>query len=557
MCGIFALLNQEIDNDIYNAFLLGQNRGPEDSVLVAGKKEDNYIFGFHRLAINGLNSESSQPLRFLNCKLICNGEIYNYKELEQLLDIKLNTQSDCEIIIHLYRKFGIVDTLKKLDGVFAFILLDEINKNIFVARDRFGVRPLFEQINEQDTDIYGFASEVKVLKNLSEKNETLQNLESGRNNSINTFLPGTYKQFIYNHGVYEFFCSDYYYNYPSSYLFFRDESLINHHIVDSFEKAIKKRVVDTTDRPIACLLSGGLDSSIVCALVAQYYGNNNLETYSIGLEGSEDLKYAQLVADFLGTKHTNVIVSETEFFQAIPEVIYAIESYDTTTVRASVGNYLIGKYIKENSEAKVIFNGDGSDELMGGYIYFNSCPNSSEFDKECKRLLNDIHYFDVLRSDRCISTHGLEPRTPFLDYTWVNAYLSIEPNQRFQAGKIEKYLFRNAFQTLKPGILPEEILWRNKEAFSDGVSSLNRSWYEIIDEKVKYLYKFNFIQEQIKPYLTEDNTLEKAYYRFLYEKHFKNLGHLIPYFWMPKFVEANDASARTLKTYNKPLVSAV
>ena len=214
-------------------------------------------------------------------------------------------------------------------------------------------------------------------------------------------------------------------------------------------------------------------------MVAQYYGSNNLETYSIGLEGSEDLKYAQLVADFLGTKHTNVIVSETEFFQAIPEVIYAIESYDTTTVRASVGNYLIGKFIKENSEAKVIFNGDGSDELMGGYIYFNSCPNSSEFDKECKRLLNDIHYFDVLRSDRCISTHGLEPRTPFLDYTWVNAYLSIEPNQRFQAGKIEKYLFRNAFQRLKPEILPEDILWRNKEAFSDGVSSLNRSWYEL------------------------------------------------------------------------------
>ena len=557
MCGIFALLNQEIDNNIYNAFLLGQNRGPEDSVLVTGKKEDNYIFGFHRLAINGLNSESSQPLRFLNCKLICNGEIYNYKELEQLLDIKLNTQSDCEIIIHLYRKFGIVDTLKKLDGVFAFILLDEVNKNIFVARDRFGVRPLFELIDHQDTSIYGFASEVKVLKNLSEKYETLENLESGRNRSINPILPGSYIQFINNCGVYDYFCSDYYYNYPSSYLFFDDETLIKHHIVDSFEKAIKKRVVDTTDRPIACLLSGGLDSSIVCALVAQYYGSDNLETFSIGLEGSEDLKYAKLVADFLGTKHTNVIVSENEFFQAIPEVIYAIESYDTTTVRASVGNYLIGKYIKENSEAKVIFNGDGSDELMGGYIYFNSCPNSSEFDKECKRLLNDIHYFDVLRSDRCISTHGLEPRTPFLDYIWVNAYLSIHPDQRFQAGKIEKYLFRNAFQSLKPKILPEDILWRNKEAFSDGVSSLNRSWYEIIDEKIKYLYKFNFIQEQIKLYLTEDNTLEKAYYRFLYEKHFKNLAHLIPYYWMPKFVEANDASARTLKTYNKPLVSAV
>tara|TARA_Y100000389_G_scaffold204091_2_gene254958 strand:- start:3207 stop:4841 length:1635 start_codon:yes stop_codon:yes gene_type:complete len=544
MCGIFAILNQEIDNHIYKAFLSGQSRGPEDSILLTGNKNDNYILGFHRLAINGLNSESSQPLRFLECKLICNGEIYNYKELAKEYNITLNTQSDCEIIIHLYKKLGILETLNNLDGVFAFILIDETDKKVFVARDRFGVRPLFEHTIEMfENEIYIFASEAKVLKNLNNKEE----------NKIQPFLPGTFKQFNYKYDSYQFIFSNYYYYYPDNYLSIPN---LNEYIIESFEQAIIKRIVHTTDRPIACLLSGGLDSSIVCALVSQYY-QHTLETYSIGLEGSEDLKYAQLVADYLGTKHTNIIVSENEFFEAIPEVIYTIESYDTTTVRASVGNYLIGKYIKENSNAKVIFNGDGSDELMGGYIYFNSCPNHQDFDNECKRLLNDIHYFDVLRSDRCISSHGLEPRTPFLDYKWVNAYLSIKPELRFQGKNIEKFLFRNAFHTLRPNLLPHDILWRNKEAFSDGVSSINRSWFEIINEKINYLYNYTYIYEKIQPYLTNNNTLEKAYYKFLFEKYFKNLDHLIPYFWMPRFIHSNDASARTLTTYSLPIVSTV
>ena len=174
------------------------------------------------------------------------------------------------------------------------------------------------------------------------------------------------------------------------------------------------------------------------------------------------------------------------FFNAIPEVIKNIESYDTTTVRASVGNYLIGKYIKENSDCKVIFNGDGADELMGGYLYFKQSPNEYEFDKETRRLLNDIHIFDVLRSDRCISVHGLEPRTPFLDRQWVEFYLSIDRNLRYNTTKnnCEKYLIRKTFDLLEPELLPNEVLWRTKEAFSDGVSSLNKSWFEIIQEKI-------------------------------------------------------------------------
>jgi len=272
-----------------------------------------------------------------------------------------------------------------------------------------------------------------------------------------------------------------------------------------------------------------------------------LETYSIGLKDSEDLYNARIVANYLDTKHTEIIVSEDDFFNAIPEVIKVIESYDTTTVRASVGNYLIGKYISENSDAKVIFNGDGADELMGGYLYMSKAENHLEFDKECKLLLKDIHFFDVLRSDRCISQNGLEARTPFLDREFVNKYLSIPSNIRFEKNQIqEKYLFRKAFED---DYLPDKILWRRKEAFSDGVSSKEKSWYKIIEDKV--LEQTDIEYDLDKKYEhNEPDTLEKLYYRTIFEKYYKNLGYIIPYYWMPKYVNASDSSARTLDIYN-------
>jgi asparagine synthase (glutamine-hydrolysing) len=213
--------------------------------------------------------------------------------------------------------------------------------------------------------------------------------------------------------------------------------------------AVHKRC-ENTERPIACLLSGGLDSSLITALVQEFHNDNGMppvETYSIGLAGSEDLRYAKIVADHLGTKHTEIVLTEKDFVDAIPDVIRSIESYDTTTVRASIGNWLLGEYIAKHSKAKVIFNGDGSDELMGGYLYMNACPDSIEYDRESRRLLRDIHAFDVLRSDKSISSHGLEPRTPFLDRSWVQFYLSIHPdirNHRFQ-NQCEKFLVRFAF----------------------------------------------------------------------------------------------------------------
>jgi asparagine synthase (glutamine-hydrolysing) len=316
----------------------------------------------------------------------------------------------------------------------------------------------------------------------------------------------------------------------------------------AFSNAVKKRV-ETSERKIACLLSGGLDSSIVTALVAKYYRElghtDKIETYSIGFADSEDLRYARIVADYVGTDHHEVVVTEKEFLDAIPEVIHAIESYDTTSVRASVGNYLVSKYISENSDAKVIFNGDGSDEVMGGYLYMGLAGDAIEFDKECVRLLKNIHFFDVLRSDRCIASNGLESRTPFLDTGFVQTYLSISANFRFHTriGKQEKFMFRTAFAAY--GLLPQEVLFRKKEAFSDGVSKHSRSWYQIIQEHVATLNV-----DMSKHYEhNQPTTREQYYYRVIFENYYPNCSHVIPYFWMPKYVTATDASARTLDVY--------
>lgn len=556
MCGIFLLLNNRNYSFefIKEQFMKGKHRGPEHSTTdIVGPQA---VIGFHRLAINGLNNVSNQPLIHDNITLICNGEIYNYKQLYADLGIQPKTQSDCEVILHLYQRYGIERTLQMLDGVFAFALIDyDIESDyasIYVARDPFGVRPLY-QLTDEKLKTYGFASELKSLSEFK--------------GDIRHVLPGTYSTFQFKYSVSASWIpqelSKRYHIagvIPTTYrkYDYSDEILRYRPIIqNALREAVEKRC-STTERPIACLLSGGLDSSLITALVNDYHRKNNLptiETYSIGLKGSVDLKYAAVVAEYLGTKHTEIVLKESDFLSAIPEVIQVIESYDTTSVRASIGNYLIGKYIREHSEAKVIFNGDGSDELTGGYLYFHKAPNATEFDIECRRLLSDIYLFDVLRSDKSISSNGLEPRTPFLDRGFVQNYLSIPSHVRCHTvNKIpEKHLLRFAFLEYKnidgTAILPEEVLFRTKEAFSDGVSQQTRSLYEIIQEFIKGL------QIDISPTKFAHNppqTLEQEYYRTLFERYYPERGEIVPYMWMPKFIEgATDASARTLSIYNE------
>ena len=529
MCGILALLNPD-STIITQPFIKLNQRGPEYTHV---DKFNNVIFGFHRLAINGVDDKSNQPIEGDDVVLICNGEIYNYKELYKQINVTPTTNSDCEIIIHLYKIYGIATAVKMLDGVFAFVLYDKTKNVIHVARDPFGVRPLYCGYS---LDIVGFGSEMKYFTELEKRHNY--------NFTIRQFKPGCVSSFAESKsGLWKLLSEFFYHTFPFS------ESIVNikestDKIKESLERAVKKRVVGTTDRPIACLLSGGLDSSIVTALVNKYY-DSPLETYSIGLPDGEDLKYARVVADHLGTKHTEIVVSEEDFLKSIPEVIHNIESYDTTTIRASVGNYLIGKYIKQHSDAKVIFNGDGSDEVTGGYLYFNNIKDSSTFDTECKRLVSDIYMFDVQRSDKSISSNGLEPRTPFLDKDFVTTYFTIHNTLR--KTNVGKYLLRRAFDT--DDLLPQEVLWRTKEAFSDGVSSQDNSWFKIIKKHVKTL---NLRRDENIEYLPPMND-EQLYYRQMFHKSFgKNHDYILPYFWMPRYtLETHDCSARTLKFYDK------
>lgn len=592
MCGIFTLLNSSCskipDKFIQDQFIKGTGRGPEYSILK--RIHINAIFGFHRLAINGLNTTSNQPITLGNMSLICNGEIYNYKELYAMMpDVVPETDSDCEIILHLYMRYGIEQTLQLLDGVFAFIICDysveDGKSNMIIARDPYGVRPLYvlkqrrsdismssdinitiENLNQFLEPMVGYASEIKVLTDFCKENPSQYRIDH--------FTPGTYTMYSLPFKAIPFWCLEMEYmpyhstGFTSTMLYKQDDATIYSQIQQHLGRAVEKRVL-VTDRPVACLLSGGLDSSLITALVNEYHHNisdDPLETYSIGLEGSEDLRCAKIVADYLGTNHHEIILTEEEFCDAIPEVIEAIESYDTTTVRASIGNYLLGKYIRKNSQAKVIFNGDGSDELCGGYLYMSKAPDALEFDRECRRLLKEIHLFDVLRSDKCISSNGLEPRTPFLDRAWVQYYLSIPIEKRFHPGnkgQCEKFLLRTAFSKEKfmnsngKPLLPDEILWRTKEAFSDGVSKTTRSLFTILQEFIDTLEPLetnNLAKWQKEPF-TNPDTPEKQYYRTIYDTFYPGHGKLVPYFWMPKYVEATDASARTLQIYdevNKP-----
>ncbi len=536
MCGIFSIINNDMSKEhIMTNFNKGVLRGPENTQTITLISPPVFL-GFHRLAINGYNDElSNQPFHIDGIYLICNGEIYNWKSLYAMMNKNGKSKSDCEVIIHLYLKYGMEQTLLMLDGVFAFILLDTNENKIFVARDVYGVRPLFVKKIAKKV---AFASELKQLIKLGP-------------GPVEQFAPGTYSLIKYKKiktwsGAYYDFAIV---NKPFrlNCTPFKTTSadyceLINKSLTD----AVRKRV-SNTDREIACLLSGGLDSSLITALVKKLCPDKKLTTWSIGLEGSEDLKYAKLVADHLGTEHHEIVVSEEEFLSCFESVIYAIESYDTTTVRASVGNWLISKYIKQNSECKVVFNGDGADEVCGGYMYFHYAPDSIAFDKECRKLLKEIHFFDVLRSDRSISSHGLEARTPFLDIDFVSTYMSI-PAEIRNPNECEKFLLRKSFDN---GLLPDKVLWRTKEAFSDGVSSYKRSWFEIIQEHIKNnVFKSDSMFSQHRHYKhNPPKTQEQLHYRMIFESYFGECGNIIPKFWMPNFVDATDASARTLGVY--------
>jgi len=564
MCGIWCRIGSSCDPQDPTPWVKQlEARGPEGTRIIY--VNEKVTMGFTRLAINGLTDAGMQPYTKGKLTWICNGEIYNSKEIEKSLGLE-NMGSDCECIGDLYMRHrdNLIAFARALDGVFAIALYDAELNRLIVTRDPFGIRPLFigfrpnmmtsiAQINNSPVPVYStefntvvFASELKALVPYF---ETVTNFAPGTIQAYNLSTMGQMFDLRYHsvgwmtHPCYR----------PSEEAGFVDAS---NAIRFALEESVRKRLL--TERPIACLLSGGLDSSLIAALLQNNLRNLGLpplKTFSIGFEGSSDLAHARLVADWIGSDHHEIKMTPDEFFDAIPTVIKAIESFDTTTVRASTGNFLIAKKIRELTDCKVVFNGDGSDELFGGYLYFNNAPNDEAFQAECERLLNDIHNFDVLRSDRSISANGLEARTPFLDKQFVSVVRSIHPSflRPVKGKQVEKYILRSAFDD---GVtLPPEVLWRRKEAFSDGVSTPEKAWFEEIQDRVKAVVPQDW---KVKATLSYSNhilprTAEEYYYRFLFTTTYglSAIKVAVPYRWMPQWCpETNDPSARTLQIYS-------
>lgn len=530
------------------------------------------FWGFHRLAINGQTIESNQPFFIKNCRLICNGEIYNFRALikEYGLEAEYTSKSDCEIIIHLYRKIGMAKTLRKLDGVFALVLHDYENKCTFIARDPVGVRSLF--IGSCDKNSYETGIIVtSELKAISNEYHNIMQFPPGcyafykdGNSPVNLYKPGIFFNAYYeNLTIDQNFYHSLTYS-PNSHLSIErsyhynivedTEENICANIATLFEEAVVKRLM--SDRKVGALLSGGLDSSVVVAVMCRHMPAKDLNTYSIGLAGSTDLIWARKVADYLGTNHHEVCLSEEEFLSAIKDTIYQIESYDTTSVRASVPNYLVSKYISNNSDDCVIYCGDMSDEIFGSYRGFMKAQSEEDFCAENVRMVRDVCYFDLLRSDKSISGAGLEARVPFADKKFLQYVMSIPARYKMFNDdiQIEKYIFRKAFK----GLLPDDILWRRKEAFSDGVSGHGRSWFQIIREHVEsragedeYFNYNRFITKtemdaniHNRPY-----DAESYYYRSIFDTLYVGCEKTIPYFWRHPFCEEKDPSARLLTCY--------
>ena len=500
MCGIFALFGSPDINQCQKSLDTLIPRGPDNSKIVS---TSSFFLGFRRLAINDLSCAGDQPMSENNVYMMCNGEIYNHLEIQEEYNIKCSSKSDCEIILRAYCNGVKVDELcEMINGDFAFIIVDGDKK--ILGRDRVGLRPLFYGFSDvQDLVV---ASEIKAMSMCK---------------NINHVAPG----YVYNFSPKNDLTGICYFN---PHLLFQRDFPARGELRNLLQNAVKLRT--ESDRPIGCLLSGGLDSTIITFLLTKLLGPKNVRTYSIGMVGSIDLQYARKVSDFLHTQHTEIIFTPEEGIAVIPDVIKALESYDITTVRASVGMYLLGKFISTYSDDKVIFSGELSDELLCGYLYFHHAPSDKHAEDESNRLISNVHKYDALRADRCISSHGLELRAPFADKYVIDYCMSLSGNIKRPKDGVEKRHLREQFI----GDIPYDILWRRKDGFSDGVSSMDKPWYTYIQE---------FLEDKIDLPLPDGIvSKEEMYYRQIYNSLYPYYPNPIDDHWMPKWVNVDKSN---------------
>ena len=495
------------------------SRGPDDSRIVDTGKG---LLGFHRLAIMGLTPEGMQPFELDGSYVVCNGEIYGFESLKAELAKKytFRSGSDCEILLPLYREYG-TDMFRMLDAEFALILYDGTAGEYIAARDPIGIRPLYYGYDRAGVIL--FASEPKNLIGLCAQ--------------VRPFPPGHYYkggQFVRyaDPAAVEAVCHD-------------DVETVCRNIHDKLVAGIEKRLV--ADAKVGFLLSGGLDSSLVCAVAARK-SDRPIRTFAIGMsEDAIDLKYARQVADYIGSDHTEVYMTRQQVLDSLEEVIRILGTYDITTVRASMGMYLLCKWIHENTDIRVLLTGEISDELFG-YKYTDFAPSAEEFQKESQKRIRELHMYDVLRADRCISANSLEARVPFGDLEFVRYVMSIDPEKKRNVYGKGKYLLRHAFEG---DYLPHDILWREKAAFSDAVG---HSMVDYLKEYAAGYYTDAAFEEKRKQYThAAPFTKESLLYREIFEKYYPGQGEMIADFWMPNKqwagCDVNDPSARVLSNY--------
>jgi len=525
MCGFLVVENEKL---VCDSFIISLNkifhRGPDNQNI---HTNSNISWGFNRLSIMDLSTNGNQPFVYNNCIVVCNGEIYNYPSLKKNLEktYEFTSGSDCEVLIPLYLKYGIEYTCKFLDAEFAMVLYDGNTNNLMAARDPMGIRPMFYGYIKGTKEIC-FASEAKGLVDICE--------------NVMPFPPGHF----YSEG--KFVC----YNDLSQVNFICEDSLedIGKNIKEKLETAVEKRL--QSDVPIGYLLSGGLDSSLVCAIASKLH-KEPLKTFAVGMDKDPiDLKYAKEVADYIGSDHTEVIMTKEDVLNSLKEVIYQLETWDITTIRASIGMYLLCKYIHENTNLKVIMTGEVSDEIFG-YKYTDFAPSPSEFQKESQKRVRELYMYDVLRADRCISAHALEGRVPFADIDFVRYIMSLDPAKKMNTYDKGKYLLRYAFKD--SGYLPEDILYREKAAFSDAVG---HSMVDYLKEYAASLYTEEDVEKAQEKYpYCPPFTKEALLYREIFEEFYPNQSKWIKNFWMPNKLwegcDVDDPSARVLANYGK------
>ncbi len=522
MCSIIGYCGECTDIDKFvTSFGRTVSRGPDDSKLAdtgAG------LLGFHRLAIMGLTPEGMQPFRLGSDYVVCNGEIYGFEKIREDLKKKgytFSSDSDCEILLPMYREYG-TDMFGMLDAEYALIIYDGENKEYIASRDPIGIRPLYYGYDEKGVIV--FASEPKNLVGIVEK--------------ILPFPPGCY----YKGG---------------EFIRYTDIAAVDkvsgdgldavcRKIHDKLISGVEKRLV--ADAKVGFLLSGGLDSSLVCA-IAQRKSKTPIKTFAIGMsEDAIDLKYAKQVADYIGSDHTEIYMTPDEVLSSLEGVIELLGTYDITTIRASMGMYLICKAIHERTDIRVLLTGEISDELFG-YKYTDFAPSAAEFQRESQKRVRELHMYDVLRADRCISVNSLEARVPFGDLDFVRYVMSIDPELKMNKYGKGKYLLRHAFED--GGYLPDEILFREKAAFSDAVG---HSMVDYLKEYAESKYTDGEFEEKRKKYVhASPFTKESLLYREIFEKYYPGQSQMVADFWMPNKTwegcNVNDPSARVLSNY--------